>query len=110
MEIPVTSQRNWDPLYQDSHFQLFTRRIFFSCFRTKTPMCKKDKHGVAVGDKDVRFPIFLDARSPPINVILAPQQNIWGFMKQGSKTSVLQTRCDLLVQENSMPGVVLLIW
>lgn len=73
-------------------------------------MCKKDKHGVALGDKDVGFPVFLDARSPPINVILAPQQNNWGFMKQGSQTSVLQTRCNLLVQENSMTGVVLLIW
>lgn len=31
-------------------------------------------------------------------------------MKQGSQTSVLQTKCDLLVQENSMTGVVLLIW
>lgn len=83
MEIPVTSQRNWDPLYQDSHFKfLFTRRIFFSRFHTKTAMCEKDKHGVALGDKDVGSPVFLDARSPPINVILAPQQNNWGFMKQ----------------------------
>ena len=33
---PATSQRRWNPLYQDNHFQLlFTSRIFFSHFYKK---------------------------------------------------------------------------
>lgn len=94
---PVTTQRSWNSFYQDSHFQFFltefsTENAEFSShiFIRKSPCIRKIKMELLWLIK-TEFSLFPDALSP-INLTLAPQQNNWGFMKRGSKTSVLQIR------------------